>query len=338
MEHRKGIEILTPGALTTVQDLGRIGYGEQGFSPSGAVDRKAMEIANILVGNRKDEAVLECTLIGPMLRFSQSAVIAFTGADMKGKLIRELGEEKLEMQIPIGKAIAVCKGDILQMGIAATGCRGYLAVAGGFQIEIVLGSKSLHQKCKLGGEFGRPLQAGDILQLTEEVEELPDMEKRVSEESTKMIREIGSIQNAKATKLVHIVLGPQDNYFTKAGLQKLIEGTYQISNDSNRMACKLTGPEIESIKGSDIISDGIALGAVQVSSNGQPIIMLTDRQTTGGYAKIGTVISTDISILAQCKPGDQIRFVPISLRQAQKRYRSFVRRINKLEKRLCVYR
>ena len=315
---KNGFRILSPGALTTIQDAGRVGYGDRGFSPSGAVDQKAMEIANILVGNAGKEAVLECTLMGPTLVFTCNTVIALTGADMQAKLSGT--------DIPVNQAVPVHAGAMLQMGVAIKGCRGYLAVAGGMQIPEVLGSKSLHLKCGIGGGFGRALRAGDEIRLCREIPSFPDLAARVYQEP---------VTRDRKERVVHVVMGPQESYFTAEGIEIFQTGSYAVSNDSNRMACKMTGAKIACKSSSDIISDGIALGSVQISSNGQPIVMLADRQTTGGYAKIATVISTDISILAQCKPGDRIHFQPVSLREAQKRYKKQSRELQRFAKRMA---
>lgn len=317
-----GIEILAPGAMTTVQDFGRIGYGDRGFSPSGAADGQAMEIGNLLVGNIGSEAVLECTLMGPTIQFLSDTVIALTGANMHAKNTLE--------DLPLNRALQVKAGDIVQLGMASDGCRGYIAFAGGLEVPEVLGSKSLNQKCKMGGGFGRPLQAGDQLKLGKE-----GVLKKAIEERIYTKPAVKKNQEAENTvRQLHVVLGPQEASFTEEGIHTFTTQPYIISNDSNRMACKMTGPEIACVTTSDIISDGIALGAVQISSNGQPIVMLADRQTTGGYAKIATVISTDIPILAQCKPGEKVVFCLVTLREAQRRYRRYRRELNRFRKKI----
>lgn len=308
------IQIISPGALTTVQDYGRIGYGEIGFSPSGAVDSKAMEIANCLVGNEMGEAVLECTLFGPTIHFTKDTVIAITGADMKPKV--------KDMEISMNTAVALKAGEDLVLAFAAKGCRSYIAFAGGLGIKECLGSKSTDIKCAIGGFNGRALKANDEIQFVKSISILPNMEKRTYTHS----------DSEDSPKLIRVVMGPQDDYFTSEGIHTFETGSYCITNDSNRMACKLSGPMIAGKQSMDIISDGISLGSIQVSSNGQPIIMLSDRQTTGGYAKIGTVISTDIPRIAQCKPGDKIRFQRITLKRAHKLYKKHRKEMIKLQR------
>ena len=315
MEISKDIQIITPGALTTIQDYGRTGYGDIGFSPSGAVDFNAMEIANILVGNKPGEAVLECTLFGSTIRFNKNIVISITGADMNPKI----GEHNISMNC----AIAVKAGETLTLSFAAMGCRCYIAFAGGLKIEECYGSKSTNLKCAIGGFQGRALKAYDELNFANPVGHLGGISMRIYKSGEK--------QEGKVRQ-IRVVLGPQDDYFTEEGIRTFETGVYKLSNDSNRMACKLVGPVIEGKQATDIISDGISLGAIQVSSNGQPMIMLSDRQTTGGYAKIATVISTDIPLLAQCKPGDEVSFHIISLKEAQKLYKKRIKARNKFQK------
>lgn len=316
-------QIITPGALTTVQDYGRSGYGSMGITSSGAVDRTSMEVANLLVGNRRGEAVLECTLLGPTLEFHTDGIIALTGADMQAKLS---GKE-----VPIYEPFAVHPGDRLQLGLARTGCRGYLAFAGGMDIPEVLGSRSLNLKCSIGGGFGRALQAHDTIGLRYSSQEIQLIQERNKKYDYTLLKNMNCNVMGKQHK-VRVIMGPQQDYFTEEGIHNFLCEPFIISNDSNRMACKLIGQYINYTETTDIISDGIALGSVQVSSNGQPIVMLSDRQTTGGYAKIATVISTDIPILAQCKPQDEVLFEAVSLWKAQFCFRHQEKKMRRLEK------
>ena len=314
------IQLISPGALTTVQDYGRLGYGEIGFSPSGAVDTRAMEVANILVGNEMGEGVLECTLLGPSILFNTDNVIAITGANMNPRI----GER----EIPLNTAVSVRAGENLTLSFAINGCRSYIAFAGGLQIDECLGSKSTNIKCAIGGFHGRAIKANDTILFVKPAKTLPDMEKRVYKPQDSDIK----------PKMIRVVMGPQDDYFTQEGIITFTTAIYKLTNDSNRMACKLSGPVISSKQATDIISDGISLGSIQISSNGQPIIMLSDRQTTGGYAKIATVISSDISIIAQCKPGDEVSFKSIALPNAQKLYKKHYKDMMRLQqkmRRLC---
>lgn len=316
LEDEMSIQIISPGALSTIQDYGRVGFGEIGFSPSGAVDTNSMEIANILVGNEMGEAVLECTMLGPSIHFTKDNVIAITGAYMNPKIN--------DSQIPMNKAVAVKAGEDLVLGFAASGCRSYIAFAGGLHIKESFGSKSTNMKCVIGGFEGRALKAKDEIPFVKPVSTLSNMELRVYKQ----------VEALASPRTIQVVLGPQEDYFTEEGIQTFLSRIYKLSNDSNRMACKLSGPVIASKKATDIISDGISLGSIQVSSNGQPMVMLSDRQTTGGYAKIATVISTDIPGLAQCKPEDEISFRSISLEDAQELYIKHVKNMKQFQKKL----
>lgn len=307
------IQIISPGALTTVQDYGRVGYGEIGFSPSGAVDVNSMELANVLVGNDMGEAVLECTIIGPMIHFTRDNVIAITGAFMNPKVS--------DRNIAMNRAIIVKAGEDLVLGSAESGCRSYIAFAGGLKIKECFGSKSTNMKCVIGGYQGRALKAKDEIEFVNPSAKLKDIEKHVHNQ----------FEAIASPRTIRVVMGPQDDYFTEEGIKTFLNAPYMLTSDSNRMACKLSGPVIASNKATDIISDGISLGSIQVSSNGQPMVMLSDRQTTGGYAKIATVISTDIPGIAQCKPGDSICFKSISLEMAHTLYQQRVEAIKKLQ-------
>lgn len=315
------MEIRSPGALTTVQDLGRFGYMNKGFSVSGAVDAFSMRLANVLVGNPQGEAVLEATVMGPSIRFCVAAVIALTGADMQPKLNGAA--------CPMNRAVRVHTGDTLSLGFAVSGCRTYLAVAGGMKIEPVLGSKSTNLKCGLGGYHGRALQAGDVIAFAERKDALPKMEKRFYEPGKEEFRMSPA---EDGIPVLRAVKGPQEEYFTEKGWKTLTESIYTVTNDSNRMACKLTGEAVEFVTSGDIISDGIVTGSIQISSNGMPIVMLADHQTTGGYAKIGTVISVDIPVIGQRKPGEKVKFAFVAVEEAQRLYMVQKRLLDSLER------
>lgn len=291
------LHVLTPGPMTTVQDRGRFGYIAFGIGTSGVMDLDAYEAANYLVGNKHGEAVLEATLMGPSIRFEADCICAVTGADMGAKI----GNRLVERYRPFW----VQAGQVLSMGVAQTGCRGYLAVQGGFDVPIVMGSRSTNLKCQLGGYEGRALKAGDVLHVPDETySSIMDRKRRVP------------FYDQEVT--VRVVPGPQTDYFTEEGFRTLWSQPFAVSAKSDRMGLRLDGTAVETKNGSDIVSDGIALGAIQVTSAGQPIILLADRQTTGGYAKIGTVCSVDIPKLAQLKPGGIVHMKEITVEDAQK--------------------
>ncbi|MDR1906018.1 MAG: biotin-dependent carboxyltransferase family protein [Clostridiales bacterium] len=307
-----GIVLTNAGPISTIQDGGRAGYMAFGFQESGAMDKKAFNTANILVKNPRDEAAIEMTLMGISGEFTSDAVIAFTGADIQPKINGE--------SAPRYQAVKARKGDVLTTSFATTGCRAYLAVHGGFYLKKVMDSYSTNVKCKIGGYMGRPLLNGDLLYFN-------TVEPKLSDEEISMRR--ADIPECVASPvLVRVLLGLQEDYFTKKGIETFFSSEYKVTNDSDRMGIKLDGEGIESKNGVDIISDGIPLGAVQIPASGKPIIMMADRQTVGGYAKIGAVVSADICVMAQLKPGDSLRFVQVTLKEAKD---SYIKRLNELD-------
>ena len=294
------ITILNPGLLTTVQDFGRIGYQQFGVPVSGVVDPRAMSIANILVDNPEDEAVLECTMLGPQIRFDAPNAIAITGGD--------LGPTIDNQPIPNYAAIRVEAGQVLRFAGLRSGCRAYIAFAGGLDIAPVMGSRSTYMKAKIGGVEGRKLQKDDVIKFRKPNPDLRGLN----------IRHISPEFVPRLEYKIRVVLGPQDDMFTEHGIETFLSESYVVTPEFDRMGCRLDGEIIEH-KGEsgDIISDGIAFGAIQVPTAGKPIIMLSDRQTTGGYTKIANVISADFRILAQLKAGDRVRFAQVSVAAAQ---------------------
>ena len=292
----QGMEIIFPGPMTTVQDGGRFGRQKYGIGPSGVMDRKAYEEANYLVGNSGEEAVLEATLMGPTILFHQDCICAVTGADMKP----ELDGEAVGMNHPV----QIRKGQTLRLSMAAEGCRSYLAFAGGIPVPEVMGSRSTNLKCHIGGFEGRRLEKGDILPLPDTMTDAS----YVSYYEEKIKDRKVQAASYKHDISVRVIPGPQDGCFTRKGWKTFLTTTYTVSVNSDRMGCRLEGEAIESKEGTDIVSDGIVDGSIQVTAGGLPIILLADRQTTGGYAKIATVVSEDLPKLAQVRPGDHITF------------------------------
>lgn len=288
MNEKVFCRVVHPGALTTVQDVGRFGYQRFGIGTSGPMDEMAAGAANYLVGNADDAALLEMTVAGVRLEFLAAGQMALTGADMGATLN---GSE-----IARGRTINVAAGDVLQMGFAKNGCRGYLAFAGGVAVPQVMGSRATNLKCGLGGMAGRALKAGDELA----VYDVPPV----------AAREWAQPVYAGNVTL-RCVIGPQADMFTERGLTTFFGTEYVVSPQCDRMGYRLDGAPLETPAGTDIVSDGIAFGAVQVTNAGLPIVLMADRQTTGGYAKIATVISEDLWLLAQCMPGARVRFVQV---------------------------
>lgn len=309
-----GIRILKGGMLTTVQDLGRTGYQSQGFSVAGVMDVRSFKIANLLLDNPENEAVLEFTLIGPTLEFTSATIIAITGGDFQPMINGE--------PAPMYTAIYMNKGDILKFGSARTGSRGYVAFSSYLDVPVVMGSRCTNMKSSLGGFKGRKLQAGDYMNFRVKRRYLPfflsrtlDMDEFDQEEAE-----------------LRVVMGPQDELFSKQGIDTFLNGEYTVTSEFDRMGCRLDGPFIAPKEASDIISDGIAFGSVQVPSHGKPIILLSDRQTTGGYAKIATVASVDIPKLVQRKTDHKIRFKAITVQEAQQLIRDEMKELDEMRK------
>jgi len=310
LEGRVALEVLEGGLLTAVQDLGRYGYERLGVPVAGAMDRFALQAANILVGNDPSEAALEITLVGPTLRATESCLIAVGGADFSPRVN---GRE-----IPMWVAVFVRKGWVIEFGGRKTGCRAYLAVAGGINVPPLMGSKSTYLSGGFGGFEGRALKKGDLIPTGQPAFHLPSLAGK--EFPTDRIPKYSDAPE------VHVILGPQDDYFTEEGIATFLSSEYKVSSTSDRMGYRLQGPEIAHKGRADIISDGIALGSVQVPADRQPIVMMADHQTTGGYPKIATVISASIPLLAQCMPGaSTVTFEAITVEEAQARYREMMK-------------
>lgn len=303
------LEILEGGLLTTVQDGGRYGYERYGVPVGGAADPWALRAANLLVGNPPEAAALEVTVAGPKLRPTADCLIAVAGADLS---LRVNG-----WPMSPGASIAVRRGWVIEFGERKSGCRAVLAVAGGIAVPPVLGSRSTCLSAGFGGLAGRPLRAGDRLPVG------PSSVDIFGRAGRRLPRHL--LPPYGDNPLVHVVLGPQDDDFTEEGLATFLSSTYQVGLASDRMGCRLRGPAIAHGGPAEIISDGTPLGAVQVPADGQPIVMLCDRQTTGGYPKIATVTCADIPLLAQCLPGaSRVRFAALGVAEAQARYRQMM--------------
>lgn len=292
------IEIITPGLLTTVQDFGRVGVMKNGFTQNGAMDRYSMTVANRLCGNCDSAPVLEMTVLGVTARFTQDTVMCVSGADFGAKIN--------DKPIKRNKAYKINKGDILSMGAAKSGMRAYLAVAGGIVGEYVFGSASTNLKFAFGGHFGKKLQSGDVLSIGTGAFPLGEIDKW----------EISESEYSKDVQL-RVVLGPQNEMFTDEDIRLFLSQEYEVTAQSDRMGIRLSGEPLKSKNGMDIISDGIVFGSVQVPNSGEPIILMADHQTTGGYAKIATVISVDLPRASQLSAGNTVRFKSVTVEEAE---------------------
>jgi biotin-dependent carboxylase-like uncharacterized protein len=291
------IQVLTPGLSTTVQDLGREGFGPMGVSPSGAADPVALRIGNRLAGNSEGAAALEMALLGGTFSFPDGGVVALAGSDFGAKLDGA--------PIPCWTSIEILPGGTLSLGSTRSGARCYLCVQGGIAVEAFLGSASTHILSGLGGFDGRPLRRGDVLRYG-----LPgaSFKKRsVAPEA---------LQRLSPRKLLRVTAGPQADWFPETSVRLFHDGVYRVSEASNRMGLRLEGPEIPRSVRREMISEGVALGAIQVPDNGLPIILFVEQQTTGGYPKIANVISADLSSVGQLRPRDEVRFQQVDFEEA----------------------
>jgi biotin-dependent carboxylase-like uncharacterized protein len=293
-------EVIEPGILTTIQDLGRYGFSQFGVPPSGALDTFSYRAGNLLVGNHQAEASLEITIMGLKLKALREVVIAITGGDLSPTL----NGEPLEMW----RTHLLVEGDIVSFAKVRTGCRAYLATSGGLIFPQVMGSRSTYLSGKFGGLDGRSLKRGDILYA-------PDMRSPLSQLGFRFPGDW--IPQFDKEALLRVIPGPQDRHFTEQGLETFSSSSYQVTPQCDRMGVRLEGPKIErrSDVEESIISEGLIAGTIQVPGDGKPIIILTEL-VTGGYTKIATVISTDLPKVAQLKPGDRVRFAPVSVEEA----------------------
>ncbi len=310
---QKGILVRQGGMLTVLQDLGRYQYRQYGMPTAGAMDQFSYRVGNLLVENPENYASLEITLIGPDLLFQKESMVAITGAPMKPQLN---GRE-----IPMWQSIPVCKGDVISFAELETGCRSYMAVAGGFDLPPVMGSLSTYLRAGIGGYQGRQLKQGDLLPLTRETGgEQGSIRYRYPEHL---------IPPYPAAQVLRVVLGPQQNFFTAASIRTFLNSEFEIDSTSDRMGCRLNGPTLKHRQKAEILSDGLIPGSVQVPGHGNPIVMLSDCPTSGGYPKIATVISADLPKIGQLKPGDRLAFQRVSLKAAHSAYKVFQDSISK---------
>ncbi len=278
-------EVVKPGMLTTIQDLGRYHYLNKGIVAAGAMDPFAAQVANCLVGNREDEAVLEITVLGPKLKVLNDGVVSLCGADLAPCLD--------DRSVVMWKSFSVKRGQMLSFRRALTGVRAYLAIQGGFAVPSVLGSRSTYIKGRIGGLHGREMQTGDRLDRNERKAEL------------KHWRHIGLkrslIPDYQSNAAIRIILGPDEANFTADAVETFLSNSYQVTEKCDRMGIRLAGPRlVHRVEvGADIYSDAVTFGTIQVPADGQPIVLMADRQTTGGYARLAHVIEVDLPLLAQ---------------------------------------
>lgn len=293
--------VQTAGPFTTVQDLGRAGHQAAGIPVSGALDASSLRIANALVGNEDGTAALEIRLAGPVLEVAAPSLrVALCGTSAP---LQILSAERRD--VPPWQSVTLQRGTVFRVPPLQDSVTAYLAIEGGFDLPEVLGSRSTCLRAGFGGMEGRALADGDCLPLTRDTAtDRPDLQ-------------LDAPPALVPPETIRVVLGPQDDHFTKAATSRFLDAEYQVTNEADRMGLRLAGPALAHEKGHDIASDGIATGAIQVPGDGQPIILLADHQTTGGYPKIATVISADLGVLGRLSPGSALRFSAISVTEAQ---------------------
>ena len=309
-----GLKVLSPGLHTTVQDLGRIGYQDIGVPVSGALDGFGLRLANALVGNPHAFAALEILVSGPTLEIAADTArlsLVGTGASLSVR------GEKAKI-VAAGQSVTVQRGDIVQIAVGRPSACCYLAAEGGIAVPKVLGSASTYVRAALGGLNGRALQRDDVVPLA------------VAFASERTELRAPATSATPADHPIRVVLGPQQKYFRRETLATLLDAEFRVSKDTDRMGMRLEGPLLRHRRGWDIVSDAIATGSIQVPGSGQPIVLLADHQTTGGYPKIATVISADLPRLGGCCPGDPLRFVSVELEAAEEICREVEREFARL--------
>lgn len=309
------IKVLRPGLFTTIQDTGRYGYQKYGVIVSGAMDTYALRVANILIGNDPAEGALEVTVMGPQLFFEYDALIAITGGNLSPTVDG--------VPIPMWRPVLIKKGCILDFSGCNSGCRAYLAVAGGFDVPDVMGSKSTYCKAGFGGFHGRALRGDDVIKVNEN--------ERLSEYRTTLNKQLlGGLLTTSwyvaADYLpgkeaeIRFIRGTQYELFDELSRGIFVSTSFTITMQADRMGYRLSGKVLKRSIEKELISEAVGFGSVQVPPDGNPIILLADRQTAGGYSKIAQIISVDLPILAQLMPGSTVRFKEISHELAEEKF------------------
>ena len=310
------LHVITGGLQTTVQDLGRAGRQRTGIPVCGAMDRFAHRIANLLVGNDESTATLEASLLGPAITFDEPTVIAIAGGDLSATISGN--------DVAPWHALAVPQGATLRFGEARVGCRAYVAIAGGIDLPPVFGSRSTYLRAQFGGLEGRALRSGDVLN--------PGTLSPLATRISSTLRASGTTSVARWTiatsarpaynddPIVRVIPGAHHDLLDSASRERLVSSTFKVSSNSDRMGYRLNGVELALREPTEMLSEGVAFGTIQLPPGGEPIVLMADHQTTGGYPRIGEVASVDLPLIAQLKPGDRLRFRLVSVEKAQQAY------------------
>lgn len=306
-----GIKIVQPGMQATIQDLGRYGFQKFGIIVGGAMDTISLRIANLLVGNTEGEGALEVTLFGTSLLFESDELVAITGGNLQPTVN---GKE-----IPMWQPLLVQKGSILKFNAAISGCRAYVSFSGGIQVPSVMDSKSTYIRAEIGGFQGRKLNKNDVLECNARTEVGEDLFNQLQKKTSYLSWSVHytPFVTFKKSKTIRFIRGSEYDRFHQDSLNTFLSTPYMIATQSDRMGYRLEGAGIHLKEPFELLSEGVTFGTIQIPSNGQPIILMADCQTTGGYPKIGQVISADLPSLAQMQAMDQVLFKEVTLEEAQ---------------------
>ena len=312
------IKVITPGLQTTIQDNGRIGYYEVGMPPSGAMDKFSYIVGNLLVGNNENAAALEITYMGPTLEFQEDAIIALTGGEIPPKINGQ--------SVPMWEALAVKAGDQLSFDFVKNGARVYLAVAGGFDVPLVMGSRSTYTLCGIGGLDGRQLQENDILKIGARIDD-------------------SFIPQFSNQHEIRVVLGLCSYRLTEESKERFFSIDWTVSTEANRVGYRFRGERLNFVERkqpfgagsnpSNVVDLGYPIGSIQVPDGIEPIALLNDAVTGGGYATIGTIISADLNKLAQVKTNESVRFVAVDIEEALSARKEIKNKLNQIKQQLC---
>ncbi|MCP3762187.1 biotin-dependent carboxyltransferase family protein [Domibacillus sp. A3M-37] len=310
------VHIIRPGLLATIQDLGRYGFQQYGVVVGGAMDSFSLRLANVLVGNEEGEAAIEVTMMGTSLQFKEDTLISITGGNLNPVIDGS--------PVPSWRPVFVKKDAVLSFAGGKFGCRAYVAVAGGFSIPNVMNSKSTYIRGEIGGFKGRALKEGDVIPLAEEnsfsMKAKRALQKKLKHDSFAATDWYVPFESNLNGKVVRVVKGAEFEEFSELAKKQFFEQEFQITPQSDRMGYRLLGPSLQLKQSFELLSEAVANGTIQVPSDGNPIVLLADRQTTGGYPRIGQIAAADLPIIAQMKPGDYVRFKEITLDEAEQLY------------------
>ena len=303
------LKIRKSGLQTSVQDLGRTGFQKYGVIASGAMDPVAHRFANLLIGNEETAATLEITLVGPVIEFTEDAIIALCGGDLEPKIDG--------VAVKMWRMLTVAKGSTLTFGEPRSGARCYLAIFGGIDVPLVMGSRSTYLRAGIGGFRGRALEKGDELAIGQvTLQQQKALQQNNENEFDWLVPPVRYFDEP----VIRMMTGRQFDLFDEDSKKQIFDETFAVSSNSDRMGYRLEGPRLALETPAELISEAVAFGSIQVPADGNPIVLLADRQTTGGYPKIGQVASVDLPLISQLKPGQQLRFKEISLEYAQQRF------------------